>query len=201
MANHVTTAITINATTDIILYLKKVILTNVSNDATWNQTENLTTLNLFSLLYKDWPTEDNAPSWPDRTYMMDNVGAKWCYLNDYYFTDDTIELYFESAWAAPESLIYHLTDHINDKFKFPDSEFEMQITAEDENYCHVSGGYANQFGCEFYCDHDTDFMYPDPDDFDSITEHDDAIEQFYEELQNHKMKLLLDAKEELKLYP
>ena len=201
MANHVSTFITINGPSDIILYLKKFIVKDISNDMTWDGRINLSTLNLYSLLYEDWPTEDNAPSWPDREYMMNNISAKWCYLNDYYFdTSDTIiELYFESAWDAPESLIYRLVDHINHKFK--DSEFEMNITSEDEGYNHVSGGYANQFGCEFYCDYNPPFEYPDPENYDDIEyDHDQALDDFYQEVEDHKMKLLIEAKEELKLY-
>ena len=50
MANHVSTFITINGPSDIILYLKKFIVKDISNDMTWDGRLNLSTLNLYSLL-------------------------------------------------------------------------------------------------------------------------------------------------------
>jgi len=197
MANHVTTNIVIQTTTDIITHLVNHINNGITDTTSYSDRENIMTLNLFSMLYESWPTENGEPTWPTRTYMMDVVGSKWCFLSDIEFDDDSLCLNLTSAWDAPNWFIYRLSDYINEKLVTDTSKFEMEITSEDEGYNHVSGGFANKNGCEFTCDYDPPFSYPDSDDYDDDGDFDIALDTFYQSVADHITILIHEAKLEL----
>lgn len=200
MANHVSTFITIDATTDIIQHLKEKILINHVNNG-FGFDANVS-LSLFSMLYPEWPTENDEPIWPDRSYMLDNVATKWCFLEDCYVNnDDTfMELSFTSAWDAPEKLFYRFAEYVQNLIKSSTSKFEMELTAEDEAFLHLSGGYANRFGTEFICDHNCNFIHPDRDNYEDPSHYDLALEEFWDAVINYKIELVNECKQELKTY-
>ena len=201
MANHVSTFITVDATTDIIQHLKEKILTNCVHDGFGLDTN--ASLRLFSMLYPDWPTKNGEPDWPDRSYMLNNVGAKWCFLEDCYVNDDDtiMELSFTSAWDAPENLFYEFAEYVRNLIKSPISEFEMELAAEDEALLHLSGGFANRFGTEFICDYDCNFNRPDEGDYEETEHHDLALDEFWDAVINYKNELINECKQELITYP
>jgi hypothetical protein len=200
MANHVSTFITIDGTTDIIQHLKEKILINHVNNG-FGLDVNVS-LSLFSMLYPEWPTENAEPIWPDRSYMLDNVGAKWCFLEDCYVNnDDTImELSFTSAWDTPEKLFYRFAEYVQNLINSSTSKFEMELTSEDEALLHLSGGYANRFGTEFICDHNCNFIHPDQDNYEDPSHYDLALEEFWDAVINYKIELVNECKQELITY-
>ena len=201
MANNVSTFITINATTDIIQHLKeKILITHVNDGFGF---DSVVSLNLFSMVYPEWPTENDKPIWPDRSYMLENVGAKWCFLEDCYVSDDDtiMELSFTSAWNAPENMFYEFAEYVRNLIKSPTSEFEMELTAEDEAFLHLSGGYANRFGSEFICDYECNFIQPDQDDYEDSGHYDLALDEFWDSVINYKIELVNECKQELITHP
>jgi hypothetical protein len=87
---------------------------------------------LFNNLFHGLP--DTREAW------IDEVGAKWCYLDDVDASDDTVYLNIVSAWDFPEGLFYKLSDFLREQY--PGAK--MEGTFEDEGYCFVGACAANQ---------------------------------------------------------
>jgi hypothetical protein len=137
----------------------------------------------------------------DRGWFTDNVGAKWCYHEDFYNDDSTAEITLTSAWYYPNTLMENL-------FKICaeiDEDCLITGTFEDESYTPVGAFAINKYGFEE--DEENDLEYPDEDaylddegevDYDK---YDEAMEDLYEEVESTKGLCLsncLDVLTELK---
>ena len=67
------------------------------------------------------PTYDETNS---RSWYGDNVGSKWCYLEEY----DNDYLFGRSAWSAPEAGLHWLAEQLGEL----DPELLMNVSFEDE---------------------------------------------------------------------
>jgi len=191
MANNVYTVVSIESSKKVIKNFVDKIFTPEVEEADWQQKSDILANNLYGLLYKDYPKDNLTRDW-----MIENVGAKWCFIHDWQLDDDIIDLTFDSAWYPPEELFHELADWFAKR-----GEFEMEARSEDEAYLHVSGGYANQNGSEFIMEDDNLPEYPDDEDFDSQEDHDEAVENFYDKISEIKDDLILESKQDLILYP
>lgn len=193
MANNVYTLVSIESSKEVIKNFKDKLFTPEVEEADWQKKSDLLADNLYGLLYKDYPKEYS------REWMIENVGAKWCFVHDWQIEDDIIDLTFDSAWYPPEELFHEIADWFTKR-----GEFEMEARSEDEAYLHVSGGYANQNGSEFIMEDDDLPEYPDEDDFEDNKDeyaYDEAVENFYDKISDIKDDLVLESKENLIIYP
>lgn len=130
---------------------------------------------LFESLYED--TEDTREWW------IDNIGAKWCYLDDVDSSDDTVYLSLVSAWDFPEGLFFKLSDFLREQY--PGAKVEG--TFEDEGYCFIGACASNQ---QF---RDIEYFHPDEEYFEdpNYRDEDDCwTDAFFEEMSNKKDELL-----------
>jgi len=130
---------------------------------------------LFESLYDG--TEDTRDWW------LENVGAKWCYLDDVDSSDDTVYLSLVSAWDFPEGLFFKLSDFLREQY----AGAKMEGTFEDEGYCFIGACAANQ---QF---RDIEYFHPDEEYFEdpNYRDEDDCwTDAFFEEMSNKKDELL-----------
>ena len=187
MANHVTTNLTIEGNKKLMDFLEekaKLVDERRKDD------------HYLAFVGAFLPEMENRRDW-----FSENVGAKWCYHEDFYNDDSTAEITLTSAWYYPEYLIEHL-------FKICaeiDEDVEIYGTFEDESYAPVGGFAINKYG--FESDEEDELEHPDSDDYlDDDGEvdydaHEVAIEEFYEEVDETKdlcLQNCLDVLNELK---
>ena len=168
MANHVYTSFNIIASAEVLQDFIDKVITDEAKAKTWPDQYSIMTDNLFALLYADYK-EDATRDW-----MIDNIGAKWCWIHDWYADNEYIQFTMQSAWSPPEIFFNKLSEYLMNT----EEEFELEVRSEDEYHIHVSGGFANQIGYEFIC---IDQGYPDApneDDFDDADSYEEA-EQIY----------------------
>ena len=71
--------------------------------------------------------EEGSPTYEEtnsRSWYLDNVGSKWCYLEEY----DDDYLFGRSAWAAPSDGLHWLAEQLGEL----DPELLMNVSYEDE---------------------------------------------------------------------
>ena len=187
MANHVSTNLTIEGNKALMEFLqKKAELV----DEKEKEDRYLAFVGAFL------PEMENRRDW-----FSENVGAKWCYHEDFYNDGSTAEIILTSAWYYPEYLIEHL-------FKICaeiDENVEIYGTFEDESYTPVGGFAINKYG--FESDEEDELEHPDSDDYlDDDGEvdydrYDEAMEEFYDDVYSTKdlcLQNCLDVLNELK---
>ena len=79
----------------------------------------------FSDMYVDG--KEGSPTYEEtctRSWNTDNIGSKWCYLEEY----DEEGFFGQSAWAAPEQALFWLAEQLGDE----DPELLMFASYEDE---------------------------------------------------------------------
>jgi hypothetical protein len=81
---------------------------------------------------------------PDVEYTMEffseNVGSKWCNLDDFSEYEDTVNITVVSAWSYPEPLVVKLNEFVLES----QEEFKCFTSYDDE--------MPNFAGCEVYID-------------------------------------------------
>ena len=187
MANHVTTNLTIEGNKELMDFLEekaKLVDERRKDD------------HYLAFVGAFLPDIQNRRDW-----FSDNVGAKWCYHEDFYNDGSTAEIILTSAWYYPEYLIEHL-------FKICaeiDENVEIYGTFEDESYTPVGGFAINKYG--FESDEEDELEHPDSDDYlDDDGEvdydrYDEAMEEFYDDVYSTKdlcLQNCLDVLNELK---
>ena len=187
MANHVTTNLTIEGNKKLMDFLEekaKLVDERRKDD------------HYLAFVGAFLPEMENRRDW-----FSENVGAKWCYHEDFYNDGSTAEIILTSAWYYPEYLIEHL-------FKICaeiDENVEIYGTFEDESYTPVGGFAINKYG--FESDEEDELEHPDSDDYlDDDGEvdydrYDEAMEEFYDEVFSTKelcQQNCLDVLNELK---
>lgn len=115
----------------------------------------------------------------DRNWFIDNVGAKWCYL------EDVGESYVSttSAWSVPFDFAAAMCKKLNEKFP---NTFAV-LSYEDEAYNFVGVGVVDESGVDEVEELDSDEVWETfaeqtdnvvPED--GIWDNDDLIDQFYD---------------------
>jgi len=125
----------------------------------------------------------------NRLWFGDNVGAKWCYHEDFYVEDDVSEVTLVSAWYTPIKLIeklYSLCSEI-------DANCEINGTYEDESYSPVGGFVVDKNG---FNSEEEEVEYPNEDDF--IGEDGEIDYELYEFAVEDFHNNLWEVKERLK---
>jgi hypothetical protein len=122
------------------------------------------------MMFNNWDSEEDPDTYG---WYIDNIGAKWCHIED--CTDDS--MMFESAWGYPGALFQRIAEEAY----AIDPDCIFSITYEDEmpNF-FGSGLYADgEMYDEEYWDeenykyHNLKFFWneeedgPEPDDFDT----------------------------------
>jgi len=143
MANHVTTNISITGLTeDTLQYFKSLCghlkgthignyLFDLEDDVSYHS-EKLAVQYLYDEINEDTPY--------DSQWMYDNVGAKWCNLEDIEIYNDELTIQTVSAWSYPREFVEYLLTVIEEK----QTEYKAFVTYDDE--------MPNFFGCEVYVD-------------------------------------------------
>lgn len=176
MANNMTTSIVIEGNEELMNYLKERKEVVDSGDDCY--------LSFVGSFYDDMEN--------DRSWFIDNVGAKWCYHEDFWVDDDISEITLVSAWYTPINLLeklYELCSKV-------DPECNVYGTYEDEGYSPIGGFVVNKNG---YNSEEEEVEYPNEDDY--IGENGEVnydlynmvVEDFYNNLWEIKERLKLEA--------
>jgi len=166
MANHVMTTITIDGNEKLMKFLEE------KRKLTEEKNKEDQYLALIGAFYDDIQN--------DRGWFGDNVGAKWCYHDDFWVGDEESEITTTSAWYYPEEFVKHLFRVCRDI----DPDCSISGDYEDESYSPVGGFAINKNG--FHQDEEDDFEYPDEEEFlteegkEDYEAYDTAMEEFYE---------------------
>ena len=181
MANHVYSTIEIKFKTeeDTSKFLEWIGFE--SNSENWP--ENSTYMSQMEACSKCFFDSLYAGTEDTRDWWLENVGAKWCYIDDIESDDDTVYLNIVSAWEFPEGLFFKLTDFLRDQY----AGAKVEGTFDDEGYCFIGACASNQQH------RDIEYFYPDTEFFDDPTYRDEDdcwTDVFYEEMSNKKDELL-----------
>ena len=154
MANHVSFYITATEDVDFTESFKMHTYTRTWEDSSWEVTEpiELEKQPFMEDLEQEW---DKDNGWLENGYdwYCENVGAKWCNVED---VEET-QVYGYSAWSPPIEMLGHLAAHM---------KANLRMNYEDEFRNFVGVAFANETG-------NTSFEETDGDDF---------VEQLCEEL-------------------
>ena len=166
MANHVMTNITIEGNKKLMKFLEE------KRKLTEERNKEDNYLALIGAFYDDM---ENNISW-----FGENVGAKWCYHDDFWVDGEEAEISTTSAWYYPEHFVKHLFE-VCSKI---DPECNINGDYEDESYSPVGAFAINKNG--FHQQDEDDFEYPDEENYineEGETDYDvydNAMEEFYE---------------------
>lgn len=172
MANNMTTSIVIEGNEELMNYLKERKEAVDSGDDCY--------LSFVGSFY------DNMEN--DRSWFIDNVGAKWCYHEDFWVESDTSEITLVSAWYTPIDLLVKLYELCSKV----DSECNIYGTYEDESYSPIGGFVVDKNG---FNSEEEEVEYPNEDDFigeDGEIDYDlyeSAVEDFHNNLWEIKERL------------
>tara|TARA_B100000927_G_C16326238_1_gene413404 strand:+ start:148 stop:783 length:636 start_codon:yes stop_codon:yes gene_type:complete len=199
MANNVYTVITIESSKEAIEKITNLLHSDEIEKADWMEKSSLLADKLYKLIYPNFPEN------PSREWMIENLGAKWCFVHDWSYGEDYIDLTFESAWHTPEELFHQLGDFINETIE---DEYSMELRSEDEAYLHIAGGFATNDGSEVNIEDEYEISYPDSEDEkyknnddlydEDLNEFYDHINELKESLIEESRKIILDEVEDLK---
>ena len=183
MANHVMTIITIDGNEKLMKFLEE------KRKLTEEKNKEDQYLALIGAFYDDIQN--------DRGWFGENVGAKWCYHDDFWVGDEESEITTTSAWYYPEEFVKHLFRVCRDI----DPECSISGDYEDESYSPVGGFAINKNG--FRQDEEDDFDYPDEEDFltedgeEDYEAYDTAMEEFYQLIYDTRSTLKNNCVEQL----
>lgn len=192
MANNVYTIMTIESTKKSIEKLTNLLHDEKIENAEWIEKTSLLASKIYKLIYPNFPED------PTRDWMIENLGAKWCFVHDWSYGEDYIDLTFDSAWYCPEELFHQLAEFVSNNIT---DTFSMELRSEDEAYLHVSGGFASHIGSEIIVEDEFEKEYPDQDNEkykDNDQLYDEDLESFYDYIEELKDKLIEESRDILK---
>ena len=192
MANNVYTVMTIESTKKSIEKLTNLFHDEQIESADWMEKSTLLANKIYKLIYPNFPED------PTRDWMTENLGAKWCFVHDWYYGEDYIDFTFDSAWYCPEELFHQLAEFVSNNIT---DTFSMELRSEDEAYLHVSGGFASHIGSEIIVEDEFEKEYPDQDNEkykDNDQLYDEDLESFYDYIEELKDKLIEESRDILK---
>jgi hypothetical protein len=118
-------------------------------------------------------TPDSEGNVSNEVYF-ERVGAKWCYVEDFWTDQDSCGILLISAWDYPRNLVEWLVSNVNDI----SSESKVSVSYEDE--------MPNFYGCEVYVDGilQAESVSEDSEDIDyDLCEYSSEFKEAYEQLQ------------------
>ena len=127
----------------------------------------------------------------DRSEFTEQMGAKWCYIEEMDSDEESFWMSTTSAWYYCEGAIEQL-HHILSKI---DEKVWVKFTFDDESPSQPLGGGAVYMG-ELCCEQE-EFDSPDEDDFDTEELFDEAMDRYWEEQVEKKTDLQQSAIEYL----
>ena len=142
MANDMTTNITISGNKELMTFLEG------KHTEVFNGEDRY--LSFVDAFYDDMEN--------DRGWFIDNVGAKWCYHEDFWVDDNEAGITLISAWYPPIELIEKLYEVC---IKI-DENCEITGTYQDESFSPVGGFIMNDKG---FNSEEDELEYPDEDDY------------------------------------
>ncbi len=178
MANHVTTFITISGDSELITWLDKKLSSvevgdNAFDEMSTEQTVQLFYENQYEMTYE---------------WMIENVGAKWCYINEWVVMEETqIQIQMTSAWSMPEALIERMFLVCSDV----DDECEFSIAYEDESLDPIGAMYISSKGSHI---EEGSYEYPAQEDYETEEEYHRALDFMWEDIGDMKDDLLEQCK-------
>jgi hypothetical protein len=182
MANYVTSSIYIKGTKELIDEVDKIFDHKKGGDKYSEKSEWLA-----RTVYEDFD--------PSRAWMSENVGTKWCHLEqDSREGDDTFWFTTVSAWGFPKEYLEKLTETLLEI----DDSVVIECTYQDEAPNFVGGFYGSKNGTKFH--EGDDYEYPDEDDYlddegdVDYDAYDEAMDSFYYELDEVAQEYLSEAK-------
>jgi len=172
MANHVYTTINITGNKKVMEKLEEIKI-KVEENNNDNHTA------LISGFYDNM---ENTFTW-----YGDNVGAKWCYHDEFWvdIEGEYAEIMTTSAWYPPIEFV----QHIYKICKPLDSECEIDGDYENEAITPIGGFVINKNGFN-HEEYDEDIEYPDEDNYQTVDEelddekYDEAVEEYHEKVSN-----------------
>ncbi len=178
MANHVTTFITISGDSELITWLDKKLSSvevgdNAFDEMSTEQTVQLFYENQYEMTYE---------------WMIENVGAKWCYINEWVVMEETqMQIQMTSAWSMPEALIERMFLVCSDI----DDECEFSISYEDESLDPIGAMYISSKGSHI---EEGSYEYPAQEDYETEEEYHRALDFMWEDIGDMKDDLLEQCK-------
>jgi hypothetical protein len=120
--------------------------------------------------------------------MIENVGAKWCHINEWDVVSDTeMQITMTSAWSFPESLVEKMYSVCSET----DEECDFSITYEDESLEPIGAMYISKDGSHI---EESSYKWPQEEDFETEDEYLEALETMWEEIGDIKDELLEQCK-------
>jgi len=178
MANNVTTFVFISGNSDLITSLDKKLSSVELQD---NPFEEMSTEQTARLFYEN--QYENTYEW-----MLQNIGAKWCYINEWVVVSDTeLQITMTSAWSFPESLVERMHSVCSEM----DEECEFSITYEDESLDPIGAMYISKNGSHI---EESSYEWPQEEDYETQDEYLDALDSMWEEIGDIKDDLLEQCK-------
>ena len=123
----------------------------------------------------------------NREVYTEEMGAKWCYVDDLETLPDEFHITTVSAWYYCEGAIQRLQEILQEV----DEDVCISFTFEDESLDPIGGGACYKGELIVY---DDALEYPDYDDYEEEEDYDTALEEMYdnvyticEELKNEAM--------------
>jgi hypothetical protein len=176
MANDMTTNITISGNKELMIFLE-----GKHTEVDYGEDRYLSFVDAF---YDDMEN--------DRVWFTDNVGAKWCYHEDFWVDDNEAGINLISAWHPPIELI----EKLYEVCVKVDENCEIIGTYQDESFSPVGGFIMNDKG---FNSEEVVLEYPNENDYigddgevdDELYE--SATEDFYNNLWDIKDGLLSEA--------
>ena len=188
MANHVYTTINITGNKEVMKKLEEIKIKVEENNND----------NYLALIKGFYDNVENTYAW-----FSDNVGAKWCYHDDFWVDTegDCAEIITTSAWYPPLGFVQHIYDICSEI----DPDCEIDGDYENEATTPIGGFVVNKKG--FYDEeYDGELEYPDEDDYEipegeyHSVEYDNAMETFYERVSELRGEMKSLAHEKLNFH-
>ena len=119
-------------------------------------------------------------------YPMDKIGPKWILVEDMYDDDTETNITFTSAWSFPEGYMEEFVKKVVEL----DENATVKFTVDEESDDFLVGGYGNKNGISWYEDDSPDRPWEEECEEEGI-DYDDAIDKFYDEV-NETTSIMLD---------
>ena len=133
----------------------------------------------------------------DRGVYTEEMGAKWCYVDDLDADEGVFTMTTVSAWYYCEGAIRKIQEILQEV----DEEVCIAFTYEDESLDPVGGGAC--YKGELFTYEDS-IGYPDYDDYENEEDYDKAMDELYEKVyevcEELKNEAMVDVYEEVNGY-
>ncbi len=177
MANHVYTTINITGNKEVMEKLDDIkSVVDVNNED-----------NYLALAKGFFETIQN-----DRVWFAENIGAKWCYHDDFWVDIDgeVAEIMTTSAWYPPLDLVKHIYNICSEI----DPDCEVDGDYENEATTPIGGFVINKNGFQ-HEEYDDEVEYPDEENYENEEgdmddeSYDYAMEEYYEKIANLRSEM------------